>query len=150
MQFAYDDGGRRAAGFRGQARDCVTRSIAIATGRSYREVYDALNDLARGERSPRRRGRVRPRSSAREGVYRATYERYLFALGASWVPTMRFGGGCRVHLRAGELPAGRLVVTVSRHLVAVVDGVIRDTEDPSRGGMRCVYGYYRIPEVPGG
>jgi hypothetical protein len=34
---------------------------------------------------------------------------------------MKIGQGCRVHLRAGELPDGKLVVRVSRHMVAVID-----------------------------
>ena len=57
---------------------------------------------------------------------------------------MRIGSGCKVHLRADELPAGRLIdVRVARHLAAVIDGVIYDNHDCSRGGTRCVYGYYR-------
>jgi hypothetical protein len=40
--FIYDDGGRTEAGFSGDAGDCVTRAIAIATRQPYREVYDAL------------------------------------------------------------------------------------------------------------
>jgi hypothetical protein len=47
-----------------------------------------------------------------------------------------------VHLRDGELPMGRLVVSVSKHTTAVIDGIIRDNHDPSRSGMRCVYGYF--------
>jgi hypothetical protein len=31
----------------------------------------------------------------------------------------------------------------SRHLVAVIDGVIHDTHDCSRDGTRCVYGYFQ-------
>jgi len=62
--------------------------------------------------------------------------------GWQWPPTMLIGQGCKVHLRAEELPAGRLVVSVSKHLVAVIDGVIQDTHDPSRNGTRCVYGYF--------
>ena len=46
MEFIYDDGGRAAAGFKGKTGDCVTRAIAIATGRPYREVYDRLNEIA--------------------------------------------------------------------------------------------------------
>lgn len=38
-----DDGGRAAAGFKGDTGDCVTRAISIATGRPYREVYDMVN-----------------------------------------------------------------------------------------------------------
>jgi hypothetical protein len=56
---------------------------------------------------------------------------------------MRIGSGCTVHLRADELPPGRLIVNVSRHTVAVIDGVIHDTYDPSRDGTRCVYGYFQ-------
>lgn len=68
-------------------------------------------------------------------------------LGWTWVPTMQIGQGCKVHLRAEELPAGRLVVSVSKHETAVIDGVINDIYDCSRDGTRCVYGYY-IKEWP--
>jgi hypothetical protein len=68
----------------------------------------------------------------------------MHELGFEWVPTMRIGQGCRVHLRADELPMGSLVVEVSRHSTAVIDGVIHDKYDPSRNGKRCVYGYWRF------
>jgi hypothetical protein len=55
---------------------------------------------------------------------------------------MTIGAGCQVHLLANELSKGRLIVKVSKHLTAVIDGVIQDTHNPSRGGLRCVYGYY--------
>jgi len=129
-KFVYDDGGRSAAGYRGETGDCVTRAIAIATERPYQEVYTALNHLATKERP--RRGK---RSASRTGVHRRTYERYLLDLGWIWTPTMHIGQGCTVHLRAEELPAGRLIVAVSRHLTAVIDGVIHDTHNPSREGV---------------
>jgi hypothetical protein len=59
---------------------------------------------------------------------------------------MQIGSGCKVHLRADELPNGRLVVHTSRHSTAVIDGVIHDTYDPSRGGNRCVYGYWKLAD----
>ena len=49
MRFQYDDGGRAAAGFRGDAGDCVTRAIAIATRQGYLTVYNSLNALAKSE-----------------------------------------------------------------------------------------------------
>jgi hypothetical protein len=58
---------------------------------------------------------------------------------------MQIGSGCNTHLKADELPSGRLVCNVSRHAVAVIDGVIHDTHDCSRGGKRCVYGYWHKP-----
>jgi hypothetical protein len=83
------------------------------------------------------------KSSSRNGVYRACYEKLLTSLGWKFTPTMQIGSGCRVHLREDELPGGRLVVVLSKHLVAVIDGVLYDNHDPSRRGTRCVYGYYR-------
>lgn len=141
--FVYDDGGRVAAGYHGVAGDCAVRAIAIATGKPYQEVYDAVNALAR--QHERRGRRKRGVSNARTGVYRQTAQRYLTSLGWTWTPTMAIGSGCKVHLRTDELPQGRLVVSVSKHYVAVVDGVIRDTHDPSRDGTRCVYGYFSSP-----
>jgi hypothetical protein len=141
MKFVEDDGGRADAGFKGNAGDCVTRSIAIATQKPYREVYDELNWLAKKERPRNGKGR----SSARDGVHRTTYHRYMLAHGWFWVPTMFIGSGCKVHLKKKELPKGRLVVRVSKHITAVIDGVIHDMHDPQRDGTRAVYGYYYGP-----
>lgn len=138
--YTFNDGGRAEAGFRGKAGDCATRAIAIATGKPYQEVYDAINEIALRERpTAKTRGK---RSSARSGVFTKTAARYMESLGWTWTPTMAIGSGCKVHLRSDELPTGRIVARVSRHYCAVIDGVIHDTHDPSRGGRRCVYGYW--------
>ncbi len=142
MDWVYNDGGRKAAGFRGETSDCVTRSIAIATGESYKTVYDTINLLAENFERPRG---TKKRSSARTGVYKPTYKLYLESIGWDWTPTMKIGTGCQVHLRSEELPDGVLIVSVSKHLTVVKDGVIHDTHDCSRGGTRCVYGYWRKP-----
>ena len=129
MNFIFNDGGRAAAGYKGSARDCVVRSIAIATGKPYQEVYRDIECYASAERP---RGRKR-RSSPRLGVQIPTIRRYMKALGWTWVPTMKIGQGCKVHLADGELPkTGRLVVSVSHHLTAVIEGDIHDTFDPRR------------------
>lgn len=145
MTWIYDDGGRAAAGYKGSTGDCVTRAIAIATGVPYQTVYDALNENIK-EDPMRYRGKVR-KSSSRTGVFRKHSQRFLEELGWIWTPTMQIGSGCRVHLRADELPAGRVICKVSKHLVAVIDGVIHDTHDCSREGTRCVYGYYQAKEA---
>jgi hypothetical protein len=59
---------------------------------------------------------------------------------------MFIGSGCKVHLKKDELPSGNLIVRVSKHIVAVIDGVIHDLSDPSRSGTRCVYGYFKKEE----
>ena len=139
IEFQYDDGGRAAAGFRGTTGDCVTRAIAIATGKPYREVYDALNGYAKRERRGKRK---RSTSNARTGVHKPTTRRYLADLGWEWTPTMAIGSGCTVHLRADELPAGTIIVAVSKHVAAIKDGVLHDLYDCSRSGTRCVYGFW--------
>lgn len=149
MPFVQNDGGRAAAGFTSKARDCVARSIAIASGLDYIKVYDALA-VGTGTQ------RGKPRAfSASHGinVKRAWFKKLMAEWGFTWTPTMGIGTGCKVHLVANELPAGRLVVAVSKHYTAVIDGVIHDASDPQwhtcftekgseRVAARCVYGYW--------
>ena len=139
MQVVITDGGRKEAGYKARnSGDCVCRAISIATKQDYQKVYDDLNEVAERERP---RGKKK-RSNSNTGVYKATIKRYMESLGWTWVPTMKIGSGCKVHLKKEELPSGRLVVSVSKHLVAVIDGVIHDNHNPARNGTRCVYGYW--------
>ena len=137
--FKFNDGGRQSAGYKGSTGDCVTRSIAIVTGKPYKEVYDALNQLSESERTGKRK---KKKSNSRTGVFKATSKKYLLSLGYEWIPTMQIGQGCKTHLRADELPSGKLIVKVSKHMTTMIDGVINDTHDCSREGSRCVYGYF--------
>ncbi len=154
MKFQYNDGGRAKAGYKGKAGDCVTRAISIATGKPYQEVYDDINYLAKSERKGKRK---RGKSSARNGVHKPTIRKYLASLGWQWTPTMFIGSGCKVHLIENELPSGRLIASISKHITTIIDGVIHDTHDPQRYtliiengkqriGYRCVYGYWSLPD----
>jgi hypothetical protein len=140
MRFQFNDGGRVAGGDEGRAGDRGGRSVAIATGLPYQEIYDQVNKLSGRERRGKRKRGV---SSSRAGVHKSTIKWLMESLGWKWTPTMQIGSGCTVHLRADELPSGRLVVSVSKHLTAVIDGVIHDTHDCSRTETRCVYGYWQ-------
>ena len=144
--FQVNDGGRSHAGFKGGAGDCVVRSIAIAANLPYLQVYEDLR-MANANYAELRNDRLAKRlnskgSSPRNGNHRNVFHNYILGLGFDWVPTMKIGAGCQVHLRPDELPSGVLIVKVSKHLTTIIDGVIQDTHDPSRGGNRCVYGYY--------
>jgi hypothetical protein len=141
MPFVQDDGGRAAAGYKGAAGDCVCRSITIATGKPYREVYARLARETGNQRASKRGKRA---ASASRGINtgRKWFKEYMRELGFTWMHVMQIGSGTKVHLRYGELPMGRLVVAVSNHVTAVIDGVVHDTHDPSRGGTRTVYGYW--------
>ena len=131
MRYTYNDGGRSKY-FKGNARDCVTRAIAIATGLDYKEVYDTIKDLLQHT----------PRNSLTKGETKDI----MHYFGFTWVPCMSFGSGCTTHLKEDELPSGTIICQVTGHLTCVIDGVINDTFNPSRGGTRCVYGYWYIDE----
>jgi hypothetical protein len=140
MKYEYNDGGRSEAGYKGSTGDCVVRAISIASQRPYQEVYELVNSYASNEY----KSRVSKKSNARTGVRTSTIRKMMQDLGFVWTPTMKIGSGCKVHLVESELPEGRLVVQVSKHITAVLDKVIHDTYDPSRDGTRCVYGYWRL------
>jgi len=161
MRFVECDGGRAAAGFKGSARDCVTRAVAIAAETPYTQVYESLALGNEGERKSKRAGWHSGRRSARNGISvgRKWFRDYMTGHGFRWVPTMAIGQGCSVHLKNGELPGGRLVVRLSRHVCAMIDGVIYDASDPQRAthcqetvgdvvrhwvSGRCVYGYWKL------
>jgi len=145
LDFNYNRGGyTRGSGL--HRGDCVPRAITIATGLPYQTIYDELakrttdwwhNSNTRETRH-KKPGRYKPHF----GTYKPVFKSYLLDLGWKWKPTMGIGTGCKVHLKASELPKGRLICSVSKHLVAVIDGVINDTHDCSRDGTRCVYGYF--------
>lgn len=146
LGFQFNDGGREVAGFKGGAGDCVVRAIAIAAELPYMQVYEDLR-IANATYAEQRNDKLARRlaekgSSPRNGNHRNVFHDYILGHGFKWVPTMKIGAGCQVHLVASELPEGRLIVKVSKHLSAVIEGVIQDTHNPSRGGSRCVYGYY--------
>ena len=50
--------------------------------------------------------------------------------------------GCKTHLAENELPSGKLIVQIAKHLTTVIDGMINDTQNCSG---KCVYGYYSFP-----
>lgn len=128
MKHVFNDGGRSRYFAATNVCDCVTRAVAIATGRDYMDVYTTARKLLK--------------YSPRDGVKKRDTRKIMSYFGGVWHATMQVGAGCRVHLRSDELPKGRIVCNLSGHVCAVIDGVINDTYDPSRNGTRCVYGYW--------
>ena len=115
--FSYDDGGRRGAGYKGDAGDCTVRALAILTGETYRTVY---LDMAQANK------RVEGKRSARNGVLPKVYQ-----------PVFQTYGLERVKLPKGTRPTyteaheryGDCIVKTARHVSAIVDGDLRDTFD---------------------
>jgi len=140
--FQFNDGGRKEAGFKGTAGDCVCRSICIATGKPYEEVWNHLAKHNANQRTTKKSKKSGETADKGINTKRKWFEQYMISLGFKWIPTMQIGSGCKVHLKSDELPKGTIICNVSRHFVAVIDGIINDTYDCSRNGTRCVYGYY--------
>lgn len=99
--------------------DCVVRSLAVLTNRSWREVYDELTDLA-----------------GNEGL---TFDRVEFV--EDYLDE-RYPRECHysktVEEFAREYPYGRYAVTMDGHITAIINGTIIDTFYPNRI-MRCAW-----------
>ena len=128
--FTYNDGGRSLY-FKGRdAGDCVARAMAIALQLDYKTCYDQLaaaNVEAGGKKT------------ARNGLLRKTYEKVLNEHGWIWHPAPKFKGR---KARYYNLPKGRLIMRMAKHVSALVDGEIHDTWDCSK---KMVYGYFVKP-----
>ena len=160
--WVYNDGGRSNYFTGKKVGDCVTRAVAIASGIDYKEVYDTLAKGQSTQRVTKRHkhyanyynnsqkyinsanGKVKFAKTAQHGISVKSkwFKNQMREWGFRWVATMQIGSGCQTHLKADELPKGRIVCRLSKHYVAVIDGVINDTYDSSRNGNRCVYGYW--------
>lgn len=160
MKHIYDDGGRAAAGFKGKAGDCGTRAFTLArfgpspTGEQYMLVYTDLSRVIRewafSGRASRKKERYRSGKepcTPRNGMWREPIDIYAAELGWTWTPAKRFGEKGAVHMRAEELPGGRIVTRQAKHFAAVIDGVVYDIWDSTQSGtmgdeMRMVYGWW--------
>ena len=133
MEYIYDDGGRSLY-FKGKTGDCVCRSIAIASGRDYKEIYDLIFSTMK----------VSPRNGVNTRT--AKFKRLMESLGFRWVATSGIGSHQAVHFIQGELPEGRMVCQVTGHCVAVVNNQVRDIFDcrlNTFGENRRIYGFWK-------
>jgi len=147
MVYVKDDGGRRKAGFKGEAGDCFTRAYAITEGKDYKEAYNELQEKFKKQKILKgKRVRGSGTSSARTGVYKEHADQILKEEGYEWVATSGIGKGFQKHIKKEELPEGKNILRVSKHFVASKDKDWHDTYDPSREGTRGVYGYWHKPE----
>ena len=127
MKYQYNDGGRKAAGFKGTAGDCGARSMAIALGLDYKAVY---KELAQANSDC---GHAK---SARNGIYQVVFADVLKSYGWVWMPAPKFENR---KARCSDMPAGVVIAKQARHFVAVIDGVAHDSWDCTH---KMVYGYW--------
>ena len=131
MMWQYNDGGRSKYFSAQKVGDCVTRAVAIATGRDYKEVYNEIKAVVG--------------YTPRNGIYKKDAKKVMAHFGGVWVACSGIGVKERIHLNNAEIPLqGRFVCNLNKHVTCVIDGVINDTYDPSKNGTRMVYGYWKF------
>lgn len=141
LGFNYNDGGRKEAGYKGDAGDCVTRAISIATGNGYEVTRKDLMRVTEGFKG-KSRSKVAKRvksNSVRNGVFKEIYRPYLEAIGWKRVGLQKFGDPKRYYMTTDDLPMGTVIVEMRKHLVTVIDHVVKDTWD-SRVSQKWVDG----------
>ena len=128
-RISYNDGGRRAAGFKTvQVGDCVNRALSILTGSPYNDVRNQLIELCGKERG-------KDKSHPETGIYPKTYKKFLKNLGVTRLNKVTSWE---------DLPQeGRALVVLDQHVVALIDGVFYDTYDPVEKPAD-LQGYYRF------
>jgi hypothetical protein len=148
MPWTYDDADYAHSGFRAKHGNDVVIAIAIATAQPYGTVYNELYNIQCDYVNGLRHGRIKDKGAAisEVGIWPEVSKRYLRERGWTWVPIMKIGSGTTVHLTYEEVPDEPvMLLSVSRSLVVVINGVVRATHDPSRDGTRAVYGYWTPP-----
>ena len=126
-----DDGGRAKAGFKGDAGDCVTRAIAIAEGRDYAEVRADLMEATKEWRTTSRsRAAKRCKSnSVRNGTRAVVYRPYLESRGWTRKSLVKFGCPERKYMTPEDVPSGRVMVEMPKHIAAIIDHKLHDNWD---------------------
>lgn len=111
MDYVYNDGGRRAAGFEGGVADCVTRAYCVAARAAYAKTRDAVLALAP--------------NADREGVNIFGHDFGVWMAANHWqfVPLHK-------PLRVREFPTlGRFIALTRNHVTAICDGRVEDVFD---------------------
>lgn len=125
--YAYDDGGRKAAGRKGKTGDCVTRAAAILTRKPYEEVYSLFAEGNQKYRGRRRNQSQRGVRSASNGVPKPVIDRVFAAMGLKKIPFAK--GSPRLTYSEAYEKFGNCIVSTTKHVAAIVEGELRDTHD---------------------
>lgn len=139
LTLKYNDGGRSLYFKAKNVGDCAIRALATGMQKDYKEVYNALTKLNKGQ-------------SCRNGTPKNVDSKYLKQNGWKTIPNiMAKGTGILYHLNYWDLKElikhyPRMIIQVSKHLTTIIDGELNDTYDCSRGGTRGIYKIW-VPEI---
>lgn len=128
MNYIYNDGGRKNAGYKGTAGDCGVRAMAIALGISYKDAYIELAQANKDFGFAK---------SARNGILKLVFNTVLNRHGWYWKSAPKF---ISRKARCSDMPDGYVIARQAHHYVAVLDGFPLDIWDSSE---KMVYGYWQ-------
>lgn len=124
MCFIQTDAGRaRSPRRKLQKQDCTVRALATVSGLSYDEAYKLMKQAGRESSS---RFPFRQFASTSENF---RWKAFQAVKGKPRLNLLQF---CKLH------PTGEYVVKISKHVVAVINGVAHDDIEPRWDA--CVYG----------
>ena len=149
LKFQFDDGGRKAAGYRGATGDCVIRALSINLGLDYKDTYQTLIPQ-QNEHVLGRRSYMGLRTQAKLTMNRAQFD-IGQCRGVSvdvYGPVLKehgwFDRKIDGHLTVkqaiqqyGRTLIFRIANSSVHHLVAVKNGVVRDTWNSSKTRTIC-------------
>jgi hypothetical protein len=107
------DAGRAESGIKKEKSDCTVRAIATGMEIPYREAHQTLKALGR-------------RNGSGTVVHRGWLDKHPYAT------RMTVTGGYTLRQLLEDHPTGTFLVSVPRHILTVVDGVIYDSHFDSK------------------
>jgi len=137
LPFTLNDGGRSHSKRPKQRNDCVVRALVLTTGMSYDDVYDVLRIVAR--RKSGQRFDLRGFLEATGNQFHNSHFDWKSYPAIKGYPRLDLGTFCRRN------PTGTFIVKVSKHVLAVIDGVAID--DAPISHKRCVYGSWQVTRL---
>lgn len=117
------DGGRKAAGFDGDAGDCGVRAVAVVTDLSYRDAHSRFNYDEESD----------------EGLANMSIGEFLRELGWSSIPLQ--GKGMNVREAAQEFGNGLIIAKMLNygHFVGIRDSKYHDTWNSGELRAECIH-----------
>lgn len=111
MNYEYNDGGRKAAGFEGGVADCVTRALSIISGKPYSVVRTGVLSLAPDA------------DRAGVNVFCPQFSEHMVRhFGATFIPV-------RYAIPVREFPRGEFIALTQNHVTAISDCKVLDVFD---------------------
>lgn len=144
------DQGRSHSKRKGDHADCVVRSLVAVTGLPYDATYELLK--GHGRRWGRGWDVDQWLRKGHPGLNALCMTRGLAPLHFQWIGFPPIKGRPRVTLAEAPLAftTGPYLLSLGRHVVAMVDGVLIDDggRDYRHRGSRCLYGMWKVFLIP--